>query len=80
MDAALREQRQDGHQLAIPDERFTANDGDVERAMLIGQCHDAVDELLTFEIADLAQCDVAAEMIVAVGVTTGTTQRAFKQK
>ena len=32
-------------------------------------------ELLALEVADLAQRDVAAEMIVAVGVAAGTAQR-----
>ena len=71
------EQRQDGRQLAIADERLAADDRDVQRAMAIDERHDAVDELLALEVADLAQREVAAEMIVAVGVAAGTAERAF---
>ena len=35
----------------------------------------AVDEFLALEIADLAQRELAAEMIVAVRVAAGTAQR-----
>ena len=40
----------------------------------IGQ---AVDQFLAFEVAHFAERDVAAKMIVAVGVAAGTTQRTF---
>ena len=45
--------------------------------MPVDERHDAVDEFLAFEIADFAKREIAAEMIVAVGVATGTTQRAL---
>ena len=77
VDAALREQRQNRRQLAIPHERFAADDGDMEWAMRVDERHDAVDQFLTFEIADFAKREIAAEMIVAVRVATGTVKRAF---
>jgi hypothetical protein len=45
--------------------------------MCVDERQDAVDEFLAFEIADLAKREIAAEMIVAVGVATGTMQRTF---
>ena len=45
--------------------------------MPIDEREDAVDELLALEVADLAQREVAAEMIVAVGVAAWTVQRAL---
>jgi hypothetical protein len=42
---------------------------------MIDERHDAVDEFLALEVADLSQGKIAAEMIVAVGVAAGTAQR-----
>jgi hypothetical protein len=47
----------------------------VKRALSIDEGQDAVDQLLTFEIADFAERELAAEMIVAVRVAAGTAQR-----
>ena len=62
-------------QLAIAHQRLAADDRDVQRPMFVDERHHAVDQLLAFEVADLAQREVAAEMIVAVGVAAGTAQR-----
>ena len=64
-------------QLAVAHERFAADDRDVQRAVAIDERDDAVDQFLSFEIADLAQREIAAEMIVAVGVAAGAAQRAL---
>ena len=74
---ARGKQRQDRVQLAIADERFAADDRHVQRLVPIDQRDDAVDELLALEVADLPQRDLAAEVIVAVGVAAGASQRAF---
>src|SRR5437016_11594553 len=70
----LRENRSE---LAKPDQRFAADDRYVQRPLSIDQGEHAVNQLLAFEVADFAECDVAAEMIVAVGVTARTPQRTF---
>ena len=49
----------------------------MQGAMRVDQAEDAVDELLALEVADFTQCELAAEMIVAVGVTPGAAQRAL---
>ncbi len=43
----------------------------MQRPVLIDELEDAVDELLALEVAHLAERQVAAEMIVAVGVAAG---------
>ena len=45
--------------------------------MLVDQFEEPIDQLLTLEVADLAQRDVAAQMLVAVCITTGAPQRAL---
>ena len=45
--------------------------------MAIDEREHAVDEGLALEVADLAERDVAAEVIVAVGVAARTLQRAL---
>jgi hypothetical protein len=45
--------------------------------MTIGEGEHAVDQFLTFEVAYLTECDVTAEMIVAVGITARAMQRAL---
>ena len=77
VDAALGQQRQQRVQLAVAHQRFAADDRDVQRTMAIDEREDAVNQLLTLEVADLAQRDLAAEMIVAVGVAAGAVQRAL---
>src|SRR4051794_37676839 len=49
----------------------------MERLVTIDQRQQAIDELLAFEIADFAELEIAAQMIVAVGVTAGAMQRAL---
>jgi hypothetical protein len=43
----------------------------------LDELHEIVDELLTLEVAHLAQRDAAAEVFIAVRVATGTTERAL---
>ena len=68
VDAALRQQREQRVQLPVADERLAADDRQVKRPVLIDQLEHAVDELLALEVAHLAQRQIAAEMVVAVGV------------
>ena len=64
-------------ELAVAHQRFAADDRDVKRPVPIDEVEHAVDEFLSFEVAHLAERDVAAEMIVAVRVAAGTAQRAL---
>src|SRR5262249_47983399 len=77
VDAAGREPRQQLVELAVAHDGLAAHDREVQRAMLVDKRHDAVDEGLALEVADLAQRDVAAEMVVAVRVATGAMERAL---
>ena len=77
VNVAGRQKRQNRIQLAIAHERLAADDRDVERPMTIDERHDAVDERLPFEIADFPEREIAAEVIVAVGIATGAAQRAL---
>ena len=45
--------------------------------MAIDERQHAVDELLALEVANLAQREVAAQVVVAVGIAAGTVQRAL---
>ena len=45
--------------------------------MLVDEREHAVDEGLALQIADVAQRDAAAEVIVAVGIAARTAERAF---
>jgi hypothetical protein len=45
--------------------------------MLVDQRKEAIDELLSLEVADLPQRDLAAEMFVALGVTSRAAERAL---
>jgi len=47
--------------------------------MTIDEIDHAVDERLSLEVAYFAECEVAAEMIVAVRITTRTAQRTFSR-
>ena len=77
VDPAGDHQRKQGVQLLVPDQRLAADDGDVERTMVVDQTHHAVHESLAFEVPNLAQRHLAAEMVLAVGIAAGTVQRAF---
>ena len=77
VDAALGHPRQNLVQLAIADQRLAAHDRHVQRPIPVEQREHAVDELLALEILQLAQLDVAAEVIVAVRVAARTRERAL---
>src|SRR5215210_4139381 len=77
MDAACGQQRQNRVQLLVPHERFAADNRYVQRPMTIDQIDDAVDQRLALEVADFAERQVAAQVIVAIGVAARAVQRAF---
>mgnify|MGYP003694771159 CR=1 FL=1 len=77
VDAAGGQDRQQRVELAIPDQRFAADDRQVQRAMAIHEPEHAVDEGLALEVAQLAQAEVAAQVIVAVRIAAGAMQRAL---
>ena len=77
VDAARGQDRQQRVELAVADERFAADDRQVQRAMAIHEREHAVDERLALEVAQLAQPEVAAQVIVAVRVAAGAVQRAL---
>src|SRR5262245_10102697 len=77
LNTALGEHRQDRTQLTIADERLAADDRYVQRLVTIDECNEARDELVTLVVGETAQRHRASEMLVAVGVASGTSQRAF---
>ena len=72
-----RHARQNLAELAKAHERLAADDGDVERLVLLEEREHRVDELLTLEVLQLAQRDLAAEMVAAVRITAGAGERAL---
>jgi hypothetical protein len=45
--------------------------------MCLDQREEAIDEFLTFEVADLPKCHLAAEVIIAIRITAGTFEGTF---
>jgi hypothetical protein len=41
----------------------------------VDELHEAVDQLLTFVVADFAESHAAAEVLIAIGIATGTAKR-----
>jgi hypothetical protein len=49
----------------------------MKRAVLVNEGEDAIDELLALEIPDLAECQIAPEVVLAVGVAARAMERAL---
>ena len=77
VDAPPGQNRKKDVQLAIPHERLAADDREVERPMAIDQREDDVDKRLTLEVTYLTQRDLAAEVVVTVGIAAWAAQRAL---
>src|SRR5262249_12162613 len=75
MNAALRQDRQQRVQFAVPHQRFAADDRQMERPLPVDDLQHAVDQLLSLQVLDFSQLDVAAQVVVAVGVAPGAVQR-----
>jgi hypothetical protein len=61
----------------MADHRFPADQRDVQGPVLAHETQNAIDQLISAEVIELAQSDSAAEVRIAVGVASGTAQRAF---
>jgi hypothetical protein len=59
----------------MANERFAADDGQVQRPVLVDEREDAVDQRLAFQVADIAERDRSTEVIVAVGITARAAER-----
>jgi hypothetical protein len=59
----------------IPNERFTADEGYMDRAVTVDELHDAVHELLSAKVAHLTEYGFTPKMVFAVRVTARTTER-----
>jgi hypothetical protein len=79
VNAATVELGQEGFELAISDEGVAADEGDVERLMLVDYAEDIFDECVFFVIRQLAKGDVAfaAEVGWIEGVASGTAEGTF---
>jgi hypothetical protein len=58
-------------------QRFSADNGHVQRAVLIHQPDHSIYQLLSLKITDLPKYGITPEMIRPVRITTGASQRAF---
>src|SRR5262249_41900985 len=72
--SARRKEREERVQFAVPNKRFAADDRQVKRPVMIDERANALDQLLAFEIRDLAERNLSAKMVVTVRVTSWTPQ------
>src|SRR5687767_14504153 len=77
MYVSCSELRQNLIQLTIAHQRLAADDRDVQRPMMIDERHESRHQFVAFVIGETAQRDVAAEVLVAIGVAARTAQRTF---
>src|SRR5688500_9108454 len=77
MDAAGGDLRQNFIKFPETHERFAANERYVKWLVLVDDLNHALNKLLIFEITEFSQKDPAVEMIISIGVTARTAQRAF---
>jgi len=79
MNAATVELGQDGFKFAISDEGVTADEGDMERFMLVDYAENIFDECVFFIVRQLAKGNVAfpSEMGRIEGIATGTAEGTF---
>ena len=75
VNAAIRQDRQQRPELSVADQRLSTDDRQVQGPMLVDQTEHPVDQFLALEIAQLAEVDLAAEMLVAVRIAAGAAQR-----
>src|SRR5690606_14507901 len=75
VDAHGRQPWQQHVELPEAHQRLTADERQVDGAVLAHGIEDAVDERLALEIGELAQRDLTSEVVVAVRVAARTTQR-----
>jgi len=62
---------------AIAHQGIAAHQRQVQRTQLTDERHHAPNEIIAFEITELAQIDAIAQMLILKGVATWTAQRAF---
>jgi len=71
------ENRENAAEFFVTNERFAANQGNVNRLVLADEIDDAVDESVAAKIVELPKSGFAAEVRIAVGVTAGAGERAL---
>lgn len=64
-------------ELFVADERFAADEGNVNRFVLADEIDDAIDESVAMEVVELAESGFAAEVRITVRVTARAGERAF---
>src|SRR6185503_17164171 len=77
MDVARRKLRQDAVEFPIANERLAADDRDVQRPAHVDEAHEPIYELVATIVREAAERDVAAEMRLAVRITTWAPQGAL---
>jgi hypothetical protein len=79
VNATAIELRQDGFEFPVSDEGVAADEGDVERLVLVDYAEDVFDESVFFIVRQLTKGDVAfaSEMSWVVGVTSRTAEGTF---
>ena len=71
------ENRENAAEFFVADERFAADQRNVNGLVLADEIDDTVDESVAAEIVELPKSGFAPEVRIAIGITAGTGERAF---
>ena len=69
--------RQNLVEFPVPDQRLASDDRDMQRPEAIDEREESRDQLVALVIGQPSEGDVAAEVLIAVGVATRASQRAL---
>jgi hypothetical protein len=61
----------------MTDQRLAADERNVKRLVFAHEREDAIYERVTVEVAELAESDSAAQVLVTIGIAPGTAERAL---
>ncbi len=61
----------------MTDQRLASYQGNMQGLMFFDEAQNAVDQCIAAKVGKIAQRAFAAKVRVAIGITSGTTQRAF---
>jgi hypothetical protein len=64
-------------QLAMPDQRLAAYQGNLERLVLANESQDTFDQGVTTQVVQVAEGDFAAQMCFSIGIAPRATERAL---
>jgi hypothetical protein len=64
-------------ELAVPDQRVTSNEGDVQGFVLVDQSEYSRDQFIPLEVRELTELDGTAQVSRIEGIASGTPQGTF---